>query len=80
MSTGNTPKFHIIDNQTKQLPQVEDTTTAEPDNINDSQQLATWVNDYFQTQLEKTKIPSAVISILFEAIKIICCISNRSIQ
>lgn len=65
VSARNTPEFHILDNQTQQLPLPGSTdTTAKPGNINNDRELAIWVNDYFQSQLDKTKIPGAVISIV----------------
>jgi CubicO group peptidase (beta-lactamase class C family) len=65
-SAKNSPQFHILDNQPQQLLPAEDSTTpsTKPLNLEDPQELAAWVDDYFQTQLSKTKIPGAAISIV----------------
>ena len=64
VSASDTPQLHILDNQTPQLPTEDSTATpAKPANL-DPQELANWVDDYFQTQLDKANIPGAVISIV----------------
>ena len=65
-SAKNTPQFHILDNQPQQLSPAEGSTTPSTKllNLEDRQELAAFVDDYFQTQLAQTNIPGAAISIV----------------
>ncbi len=63
---NNTPQFHILDNQPQQLSPDDsvDTSSAKPLDLEDSEDLATFVNGYFKQQLEQSNIPGAAISIV----------------
>ena len=65
-SAKDASQFHILDNQPQQLSPAEDAVTApaKPSNLEDRQELAAFVNDYFQSQLAKSNIPGAAISIV----------------
>ena len=65
-SARNTPHFHILDNQPQQLSPAEDSTTPSTKllNLEAPQELAAFVDSYFQTQIAKTNIPGAAISIV----------------
>lgn len=65
-SAKDSPSFHIIDNQPQQRSPAENSATpaTKPSNLNDPQELAAFIDRYFQSQLTKTKIPGAAISIV----------------
>ncbi|WP_081942729.1 serine hydrolase [Myxosarcina sp. GI1] len=65
-SARDTPKFHILDNQSQQLssPGESSATTLPKIDIDNPQEFANFVNDFFQQQLSETKIPGAAIAVV----------------
>lgn len=63
-SAKDTPQFHILDDRPPQLSPADSLTAPAASNLEDPQELAAFVDDYFQQQLAKTNIPGAAISIV----------------